>query len=147
MTYFNGKNINMTTTDIHKAAGIIIKDRKILVEKDYDKEFFISPGGKLEEGETPEQALIRELNEELKITVKETDLEKFGEYSAPASEQEHRTVHMYVYLVKHWQGKISHGHKVEKLLWINSEIPKDIKLGSIFEHNVIPELKKLNLID
>jgi 8-oxo-dGTP diphosphatase len=133
--------------DIHKSAGIIIKNRKILVEKDIDKEFFISPGGKLEEGETSKQALVRELNEELKIVVEEKNLEKFGHFDAPASGQEERIVHMDVFVVKSFKGKIQKGHKVEKLLWINSNTPKKAKIGSIFEHEVIPRLKTLQLID
>ncbi len=39
--------------DIHKAAGIIIRDKKLLVERSKGKEFFIAPGGTIEEGETP----------------------------------------------------------------------------------------------
>ncbi len=133
--------------DIYKAAGIIIRDRKLLVEKDFDKVFFISPGGKLEDGETPREALIRELEEEFKIKVQEEDLEDFGHYHAPASGQEYRIVHMHVFLVKKYKGKIVKGHKVEKLLWINSKIPENIKVGSIFEHKVIQRLKKEGLID
>jgi 8-oxo-dGTP diphosphatase len=133
--------------DIHKAAGIIIKNRKLLVEKDFDKEFYVSPGGKLEEGETEKEALVRELNEEFNIDVSQKDLVEFGLYHAPASGQEHRTVHMSVFLVKKYKGEIVNGHKVEKLLFINSKIPRNVKVGSIFEHEVIPRLKKLNLID
>lgn len=134
-------------TDIHKSAGIIIVDRKLLVEKDSDKEFFIAPGGKLEPGETSKQALVRELNEEYLINVNEDDLEEFGSFSAPASGQEHRIVHMDCFIVKKWTGKISYGHKVEKLLWLTSRIPAGIKVGSIFKHEVIPRLKAQNLID
>lgn len=133
--------------DIYKSAGIIIKDRKLLVEKDSDKEFFISPGGKLEEGETAAQALVRELEEEFKIEVQEKDLEHFGHFDAPASGQEERTVHMEVFIVKKFKGKIQKGHKVEKLLWLNSYIPNGVKVGSIFEHKVIPKLKEIDLID
>ncbi|KKQ97421.1 MAG: NUDIX hydrolase [Candidatus Woesebacteria bacterium GW2011_GWB1_39_12] len=133
--------------DIYKSAGIIIRSRRLLVEKDVDKEYFISPGGKIEQGETPEEALIRELDEEFHIKVKEEDLEEFGHFHAPASGQEERTVHMNVFLVKKHLGKISHGYKVEKILWLSSKVPKEIKVGSIFEHEVIPRLKKLNLID
>ena len=68
--------------DIYKAAGIIIKNRKLLIEKSENKEFFIAPGGSIEEGETPEQALVRELWEEFEIKVKESDIEEFGHFDA-----------------------------------------------------------------
>ncbi len=141
------KQVFSKNSDIHKAAGIIIQDRKLLVEKDIDKNYFISPGGKIESGETPEQALVRELQEEFTILVKPEDLEKFDTFSAPAAGQEHRTVYMYVFFVHNFTGQISHGHKVEQLLWLNSSIPVNIKVGSIFEHQVMPRLKELNLID
>ncbi len=137
----------MTTGDIYKSAGIIIQDRKLLVEKDFDKEYFISPGGKLEPGESPKTALVRELKEELTIVVSESDLEDFGTFSAPASGQEHRVVHMNTFIVKKWSGEISYGHKIEKLLWLTSQIPNDLKVGSIFVHDVLPRLKERNLID
>lgn len=135
------------SVDIFKSAGIIIENRKLLVEKDMDKEFFISPGGKLEKGETSKEALVRELSEEFQISVRGKDLDFFGHFDAPASGQEYRIVHMDIFIVKKYSGEIRHGHKVEKLLWLNSDIPKNIKIGSIFEHEVIPRLKKKGLID
>ncbi len=133
--------------DIHKAAGILIQDRKLLVEKSHHKKFFVAPGGKLEKNETLRQALIRELKEEFQISVQKLDLEKFGTFSAPAAGNESQTVRMEVFLVKQWQGDIQPDHEVEQVHWINSRIPSDIQVGSIFEHEVIPRLKSMNLID
>ena len=133
--------------DIHKAAGIIIRDKKLLVERSKGKEFFISPGGSIEEGETPQQALIRELMEEFQITVTEEDLEKFNTFSAPAAGNESRQVIMDVFMVKNFQGEPTPDNEVEEIAWITSNIPAGMKVGSIFEHNVIPALKEQGLID
>ena len=41
------------------------------------------PGGKIEEGETPQQALVREIKEELETTIKVGDLIDTIEYDYP----------------------------------------------------------------
>ncbi|MBY0293096.1 MAG: GNAT family N-acetyltransferase [Alphaproteobacteria bacterium] len=72
------------------------------------------PGGKIEEEETPEQALIRELQEELHITVEEEDLNPlcFASYR-------YDTFHMIlpVYLCRKWAGPL-HGAEGQKLAWV-----------------------------
>jgi mutator protein MutT len=134
------------TVHIHKAAGILIRDRKLLVERSKGKEFFIAPGGSIEPGETPEQALVRELKEEFQIAVREDSLSTFGTFRAAAAGQEHKTVEMNVFTVSEWIGEPTPDNEVEEIRWITSE-PEDIKVGSIFEHEVIPRLKAANLID
>lgn len=132
---------------IYKAAGIIIRDRKLLVERSYGKTIFIAPGGSIEEGETEKQALTRELMEEFRITVAEEDLEEFGRYEAPAAGQEHRIVHMVVFLVKGFQGEPTPDNEVEEIAWVNSSNEQKLPLGSIFEHSVMPQLVQRGLID
>lgn len=133
--------------DIHKAGGILIKDRKFLVERSIGKELFIAPGGSLEPGETSRQALVRELLEEFQITVVEDDLTEFGTFYAPAAGQEERYLQMDVFVVAKWSGEIKPDHEVEEFIWIDSNPPKDKKIGSIFEHEVLPRLKQMDLID
>jgi mutator protein MutT len=137
----------MKDKDIYKASGIIIKDRKVLVERSAGKEYFIHPGGKLEPGETPKQAAVRELKEELQIDVREEDLEPFDKNIAPAANSPEVDVHMDVFLVKKWQGEIKLGYNVEEFRWLTSNLPTDIKIGSIMEHETIPKLKAVGLID
>ncbi|HEY5695765.1 MAG TPA: NUDIX domain-containing protein [Candidatus Saccharimonadales bacterium] len=137
----------MSTDDIYKASGIIIVERKVLVERSQGKEFFIHLGGKIEPGETSKQALIRELKEEITVDVTEDDLELFDQNSAPAANSPEVNVHMDVYLVKRWGGDITPSSEVEEIRWITSDVPKDIKVGSIMEHETIPKLKREGLID
>lgn len=133
--------------DIHKAGGILIKDRKFLVERSQNKTFFIAPGGSIEAGETPKQALFRELLEEFKIVVIENDLEEFGTFYAQAAGQEEKYLQMDVFLVKKWEGELIPDNEVEEMLWINSNLPENVQVGSIFQHEVLPRLKENNLID
>lgn len=137
----------MKQDDIYKASGIIIVERKVLVERSAGKEYFIHPGGKIEAGETPKQTVIRELKEEFRIDVPEKDLELFDKNSAPAANSPEVNVHMEVFLVKKWRGEIMPDNEVEEIRWLTSDVPKDIKIGSIMEHETLPKLKAENLID
>lgn len=134
-------------SDIYKSAGILIKDRKLLVERSKGKDFFIAPGGSVEEGETEKQALKRELLEEFKINVSEHDMQEFGEFHAQAAGQEHRLVHMHCFTVNKWFGEPEPDNEVEEIKWVTSNDLGNLKIGSIFEHDVIPRLLEENLID
>ena len=137
----------MDDTDIYKAGGIIIQHRKLLFARSKHTENFIDPGGRIEPGETPTEALVRELNEELSIDVDEADLEFFGEFSAEAANHPGRVVHMEVYMVKGWRGEIVASSEIEELQWITSDTVSSFKVGSIFGGQVLPLLKEKGMID
>ena len=76
---------NMKT--IFVAAAIIHdEDRIFATQRGYGdwKDYWEFPGGKIEPGETPEQALVREIREELDTGIKVTEKLATVEYDYPA---------------------------------------------------------------
>ena len=131
--------------DIHKAGGVLIKDRRFLVTRAHGKDVFVAPGGKLEAGETAIAALIREMMEEVQVEISEADLELIGTFHAIAAGSD-KTLEMDVFLIRNAQGEPSPSSEIEEIMWVNTETT-GVKLGSIFEHDVMPKLKEMDLID
>jgi len=75
------------------------------------------PGGKVEAGEAPEAALIRELHEELGIAVARQDLTPltFASHTYPDFH-----LLMPVYLCRHWRGQVT-AHEGQELLWVRPD--------------------------
>ena len=72
------------------------------------------PGGKVDPGERPEQALIRELNEELGIDVNEACLAPFV-FASHAYDSFHLL--MPLYLCRRWEGTVTR-HEHAALAWV-----------------------------
>lgn len=63
----------VTKPEIHVVGAVIVRDGKVLAAKRAAHKtlgsYWEFPGGKIEDGESPHQALTRELNEELQCAV------------------------------------------------------------------------------
>jgi 8-oxo-dGTP diphosphatase len=90
------------------AAALVDADGRVLIcQRPEGKQLaglWEFPGGKVEKGETPEACLIRELDEELGITVRHACLAPFVFAS-----HEYESFHllMPLYLVRRWEGLVT----------------------------------------
>lgn len=60
------------------ARGIVIKDGKVAMVHSKTYDYFKFPGGGIEEGESPLEAMIREVREESGLTVIPESIKEFG---------------------------------------------------------------------
>lgn len=88
------------------AAALVDDDGRVLIaQRPQGKQLaglWEFPGGKVEAGETPELALIRELDEELGITVKQACLAPFV-FASHTYESFHLL--MPLFLIRRWEGE------------------------------------------
>jgi len=106
------------------ACALIDPDGRVLIaQRPADKQMgglWEFPGGKVEAGESPEAALIRELAEELGIVIKEPCL-------APFSFASHSYVDFHLlmplYICRRWEGE-PQAKEHSALKWVR---PKDLK--------------------
>lgn len=82
------------------------------------------PGGKLEPGETPEQALKRELQEELNITIGEPIFLTSLEY-----DYDHAHVSLHTYMIQEWAGE-PEGLEGQAIIWGS---PEELKQYDLLE--------------
>jgi 8-oxo-dGTP diphosphatase len=107
------------------AAALIDADGRVLIaQRPKNKHFgglWEFPGGKLGPGERPEQALIRELHEELGVTVKEACLAPLT-FASHAYEDFHLLMPLYV--CRRWEGLAS-PREGQALKWVRPGTLRD----------------------
>lgn len=120
------------------ACALIDADNRVLVTQRPEGKALAGlwefPGGKLEAGERPEPALIRELQEELGITVKEDCLAPltFASYAYPEFH-----LLMPLYICRRWEG-VAASHEGQALKWVRPGKLRDLAMPPADEPLIPP---------
>ncbi len=124
------------------AVALIDSDGRVLISKRPEGKqlggLWEFPGGKVEPGERPETALIRELKEELTIDVTESCLAPLT-FASHAYEEFHLLMPLYV--CRRWQG-IVHGAEGQEIKWVPALKLKDFPMPPA-DLPLIPHLVEL----
>lgn len=76
--------LNCVTDRIRTAAFAYMRDRRLLQARSVGKSVFYMAGGKIDPDESPEEALHREIREELDVVITPDSVAELGVFEAPA---------------------------------------------------------------
>ncbi|MBS0848080.1 NUDIX domain-containing protein [Citrobacter sp. JGM124] len=130
---------------IHVSAAVITdaEGRMLLVRK-RNTDFFMQPGGKIEPGEAPEVALIRELYEELQIEVQPENMVSLGQYTDIAANEPDHIIVADMFRVNQFSGDVLSAAEIEDVVWF-SQTDNNIMLAPLTLNKIIPLLNKADM--
>ena len=109
---------------IEVVAAIIVKDRKIFAtQRGYGEwqGWWEFPGGKIESGECPKEALVREIREELDAEIEVGDQLETVEWDYPGF---HLTMHCFICSL---MSESMHLNEHEAAAWLTRETLRSVK--------------------
>ncbi len=123
---------------LHIAAALILdnKGRCLLVRK-RGTTAFMQPGGKIDAGETAEEALVRELMEELSITVMPDQVTFLGQFSAEAVNEPGYQLNADLFRVIGVDG-VKPAAEIEEIAWVDPHSPGTRQIAPLSKDHILP---------
>ncbi|MDQ7990775.1 MAG: NUDIX domain-containing protein [Candidatus Dactylopiibacterium sp.] len=124
---------------IRIAAALVTRaDGHALLVRKRGTHIFMQPGGKIEAGEAPAEALCRELLEEIGVRLRPDDLAYAGCYSAPAANEPGFSVLAEVFTVR-TEAVPTARAEIEELVWIDPLAPPaDLPIAPLSRTCILP---------
>lgn len=128
---------------------MFFKDKKLLIDKPRKRRTYQMIGGKVEEGETPLQAAIRECHEELGKAAKfdENKIKLIMEFNEIATSDGKTPIHFFVFKYDGiLEGQLTLSEEIENFRWYETKDGTDI-LSNTLKNEVVPYCKNNDLIN
>lgn len=133
---------------IHIASAIITDARgRCLLVRKRNTTHFIQPGGKIEAGESPVAALMRELQEELALTPGVDDIDYVGRFNDDAINEPGRQLIAEIYHIHSETTAFQPAAEIEEVIWYSAETHGDVLLAPLTEKHLLPLVKSLLLAE
>lgn len=131
-------------TTIHLASALITdSNNRMLTVRKKGSEYYMMAGGKIEKGEKPIQALIRELQEELAVQINEKDISLLGSHQTNAVNETNTIVSATIFHIIINNSHIVASSEIEEIKWLTHENFKDFKLAHLLQEFSLPIWLKL----
>lgn len=127
---------------IHKIGLLVVRDNRVLLcRKRRGTALLILPGGKPEAGESEEQALAREIREELSAGV--NAIEHFGSYEDEAAGEARRVrISLYTGVL---DGEPVASGEIAELIWFGAGDDRELISPSL-RRQILPDLLRRGIL-
>lgn len=121
------------------AAMIIDADFRLLLVRKRNTEKFMLPGGKIDQGETALEALIRELREEIDFNVTAKDAIFIDEYEAEAANEPNYRIQSQLFSIALDRTiVISPQAEIEETIWLEPNKKHNLNFAPLIKEKIIP---------
>lgn len=136
----------MKPVKIIRIAAAVIKraDGHVLLVRKRGTFTFMQPGGKIEPGETPLNALSRELGEELELNIAHTQPDYLGHFTAPAANEAGWTVEAEIFQLA-CDEPIRPAAEIAEIAWVDPYAPRDISLAPLTRDHILPLCRQASI--
>ena len=122
-----------------RIAAALIEDGsgRILLVRKAGTRWFMQAGGKIEPGEDAAAALIRELDEEIGLTVAESALRPIGRFSAAAANEPGHRVDATVFHLTIDHDPVP-AAEIEEAIWVDGRSAETLPLAPLLRDHILP---------
>jgi 8-oxo-dGTP diphosphatase len=128
---------------IDKLAYIYLVDEKVLITLSKGKDTWYIPGGKREKDETDQEALIREIKEELSVDIVPGTIKYYGTFETQAHGKPLGTIVRMTCYTSEYRGELKPAAEIEKFDFFTYS---QKSLTSPVDHLIFDDLKAKRLI-
>lgn len=128
---------------IRIAAAIIVNSRgEMLMVRKQGTRAFMQPGGKIDAGETPHVALLRELREELALDAQGLDFTDQGLFTAPAAHELGQMVEARLFSTRA-APDIQPRAEIAQAIWLPVDEMGDVPLAQLSRIAALPLARRM----
>ncbi|WP_418275795.1 NUDIX hydrolase [Isoptericola jiangsuensis] len=119
-------------TTLHIVAAVIVRDGRFLLVRKRGTTAFMQVGGKIEPGEAPDAALVRECAEEIGLDVPVAALVPLGRRAAVAANEPGHVVDAHVYAVPLPGGfePVARA-EIDEVVWVDPAAPGSLPVAPL----------------